>query len=172
DWRSDVCSSDLVPLRRMRTSPSQPTLLLLHGLEGSDSSVYMQGMAVLAAEAGWNVVMLNQRSCGGVMNQACRLYHGGSTDDLDTLVKHLVEVEKPPALYLAGFSMGGNMLARWLGQNSDNAPVAGASIISPPFDLARSAVALDAALRGFYSQRLRRQLLAKSEEKIRQYPGV
>jgi predicted alpha/beta-fold hydrolase len=123
-------------------------VLLLHGLEGSCRSHYMQGLLGLAHEAGWRAVVLNFRSCSGEPNRLPRFYHSGDTGDLDEVVRMLAAREPDLAVVAVGVSLGGNVLLKWLGEQGEAAPAAvrAAVGISVPFDLEQCARTLD---RGF-----------------------
>ena len=87
-----------------------PTLLLVHGLEGSSNSKYMLGTAEKAFRTGFNVIRLNLRTCGGTEHLTPTLYHSGMTGDLRAVVRELIERDHLRSIFLAGFSMGGNMV--------------------------------------------------------------
>jgi hypothetical protein len=128
-----------------RASPGAPLLLVLHGLEGSCRSHYVQGLLGLAQTGGWRAVVLNFRSCSGEPNRLPRFYHSGDTDDLDEVVRVLAAREPGLAIVAVGVSLGGNVLLKWLGEQADVAPAAvrAAVGISVPFDLEQCARALD-----------------------------
>jgi len=79
-----------------------PTLILLHGLEGSSTAHYMRGIADKAWTAGWNVVRLNQRNCGGTEHLSRGLYHSGLTADPIFVLRELIEHDGLPAIAIAG----------------------------------------------------------------------
>ncbi len=154
-------------------SPESPTLLCVHGLEGSSRSHYMKGIARAAAARGWRSVALNFRSCGGEPNRLPRFYHSGETGDIGFAARRLAERFEGPLL-LAGFSLGGNVLLKWLGECGEALPekVRGAVAISTSFAPGESATAIDSA-RGFI---YRRHLLASCKRKglalARRHPGL
>jgi predicted alpha/beta-fold hydrolase len=126
-----------------------PLIVVLHGLEGSSRSHYVQGLCREAAAAGFRAVVMHFRSCGGELNRVARLYHSGDTSDLDLLLRILLEREPAARLALVGVSLGGNVLLKWLGEQGDAAPdaVLAAVAISTPFDLGECARVLDVGLR-------------------------
>ena len=152
---------------------AQPTVLLMHGLEGSIHSHYMRGLAARFAKRRWNVAAFEQRSCGGVMNRTRQMYHSGFTADLDTVVRRLLARDPDMRLCVVGMSLSGNIAAKWLGELGDAAPVAVRAVaaLSPPFDLTVSGLEIDRALGGFYSWQFLRSLIPKAIEKERQFPG-
>ncbi len=151
----------------------QPTVLILHGLEGCVRSHNVLGMAGEIARLGWSVVVMEHRSCGGELNRARRLYHSGETSDVEFMANRLAEARPDRELYLFGISLGGNVLAKWLGESPQCVPAAvkGAAVLCPPFDLTRSGPAIDSALGGLYVKRFLRTLIPKAIEKEKQYPG-
>lgn len=134
----------------------RPHLLLLHGLEGSSSSVYMQGLLWLARERGWNATVLNFRSCARdlrnvtriIPNRAARLYHSGETSDPDFVIRTLKARERESPLLALGVSVGGNVLLKWLGENSDQTAVTAAATLSVPYDLTAGAEVLERGAMG------------------------
>lgn len=118
-----------------------PTIVLWHGIEGSSSSTYMIAMADKAFKAGFNVVRMNLRTCGGTEHLTSTVYHGGLTEDLHEVVRQLIEDDKLPRLFLVGFSLGGNMVLKLAGEYGENPPKEVITIcaVSPSVDLHASA---------------------------------
>jgi uncharacterized protein len=127
-----------------------PTLVLLHGLEGSCESNYMRGTAEKAWVAGFNVVRLNQRNCGGTEHLTSTLYHSGLSCDIHAVALELIERDGLPEIFTAGFSMGGNLVLKMAGGMGASAPAELRAVIAvaPALDLASCADAL-AAPRNF-----------------------
>jgi predicted alpha/beta-fold hydrolase len=148
-------------------------LLVLHGLEGSCRSHYVRGLLTLARDARWRAVTLNFRSCSGEPNRLPRFYHCGDTEDLDFVVRRVVEHDPDVRIGAVGVSLGGNVLLKWLGERSDDAPkgLAAAVAISTPYDVELCARVLD---RGFakvtYTASFMRSFKAKIRVKARRYP--
>ncbi len=99
-----------------------PTLVLLHGLEGSCDSSYMRGTGEKAWVAGFNVVRLNQRNCGGTEQLSSTLYHSGLSCDIHAVVLELIDRDGLPEIFAAGFSMGGNLVLKMAGEMAARAP--------------------------------------------------
>ena len=178
-WRREWLATpddDRLGLQVLDGREGAPTLLMLHGLEGSVRSNYVGGLASRVAAFGWSVVLMEFRSCSGEMNQAPRLYHSGETTDLDHVVRHLVDEirrgERSGPIAISGVSLGGNVAAKWFGETGAAVPdeVAGGVVISIPFDLEVSGPTIDEALFGFYTWRFLRTLRPKGVEKAAQYP--
>ncbi len=173
--RCELPDGDFLDLDFLGTPPPDaPTLLILHGLEGSSRAPYVRGLAVLALRAGLSPVALNFRGCSGTPNRLPRFYHSGETGDLDHVVRRLAAARPARPVVLAGFSLGGNVVVKYLGERGDDLPpeVRGGAGISVPFDLARTARALDAP--GFwnrvYRERFLRRLRSKALAKARRFP--
>jgi predicted alpha/beta-fold hydrolase len=172
--RWETPDDDFLDLLRLDArDPAAPTFLLLHGLEGSVRSHYIDGTLSLARARGWEANLLFFRGCGGEPNRQRRSYHSGETTDLDFVVRRL-HAERPHApILLTGVSLGGNVLLKWLGEQGDNISsfVFAASAISTPFDLARSCHHIDTTAR-FYSRRFLRTLRSKALEKVARFPDL
>jgi predicted alpha/beta-fold hydrolase len=118
-----------------------PTVLLVHGLEGSSESTYVLGTAEKAQRAGFNALRLNIRTCGNTQHLAPTLYHSGLSEDLRAVIEELIARDHLSEIYLAGFSLGGNQSLKLAGELSDTAPAAlrGVAAVSPSIDLAACA---------------------------------
>lgn len=150
-----------------------PTVLLLHGLEGSAQSNYVQGMFHQIRALGWTMVAMEYRGCSGEMNRARRLYHNGDTTDLAFVVRTLAERDPEIRLYIAGFSLGGNVTALWLGKHAAEVPdqVRAAAVISAPYEPTIAGPHIDRIVGGAYSRHFLKGLIPKAVEKERQFPG-
>lgn len=149
--------------------PSAPTLLLVHGLSGHAGSSYMIGTADKAVAAGFNAVRLNVRNAGDTEQLSPRLAHSGLTHDLACVLRELLEEDGLPRIYLAGFSLGGNLVFKLAGELGDGAPAGLAGIvgISPALDLTACAEVVDGSFqnwiyRSFFLRDLKRLLRAKA----------
>jgi predicted alpha/beta-fold hydrolase len=165
---------DTVFLHHSDAAAAGSRLLLLHGLEGSVRSHYVAGIFGLARLRGWNASLLEFRGCGDELNRAPRLYHSGETTDLDTVVNHLTAVNPDQRLFLAGISLGGNVLLKWLGENPAGVPrqVMAAGAISTPFDLEAGARNLQRGFARVYDRHFLESLRNKALRKLEQYPGM
>lgn len=116
-----------------------PTLVILHGLEGSAESPYVLGTAQKSFGGGFNVVAVNMRTCGGTEHLTHTLYHSGLTRDIHRVVVALADGDRLPRVYVVGFSMSGNMVLRLAGEYGREAPPAlkGVAAVSPSIDLSR-----------------------------------
>ncbi len=191
-WRKFFGDTPSIPLRRERWEtpdddfldldfldpPSKkkevPTVLLLHGFEGSSRAKYILGMLRCILQLGWRGVALNFRSCSGEINRQPRFYHSGETSDLDWVIRKLDERSQKQPLFIVGFSLGGNVLLKWLGENGNKCDefVAAAVAISVPFDLGVAARNIDAGIGKLYGRNFLSTLKQKALEKEAAYPGL
>ncbi len=135
-----------------------PRVLLIHGLEGSSHSFYIQGLLRQVSRRGWRGVAMNLRSCARdpadprkrLPNLRPRLYHSGETEDIGFVIRTLAARESDTLLFAVGVSLGGNMLLKWLGENPAQSLLAAAATISVPFDLAAGSRYMETAIGRLY----------------------
>lgn len=173
--RWELADGDFLDLDRFPgPSPGAPLVLVCHGLEGSSRAHYVRGLVAAALSRGLGALALNFRGCSGEPNRLPRFYHSGETGDLDQVVRRAVAERPGRPILLAGFSLGGNVVAKYLGERGDDLPaeVRAGAVVSVPFDLARSARALDGPgfLMGIYRERFLRRLRGKALAKARRFP--
>jgi predicted alpha/beta-fold hydrolase len=151
-----------------------PTVLLLHGLEGSSGSGYMGTTAIALTERGLRAVALNFRSCSGEPNRLPRSYHSGETGDLSTVLFHLEATYPASPLGVIGFSLGGNVLLKYLGESptSVHQSVGRAAAVSVPFDLGAGATCLETGFGRVYGWRFLRSLKESARKKALLFPGA
>jgi len=142
-----------------------PVVLILHGLEGSSASPYARGMLSAANARGWRAAVMHFRGCSGEPNRLPRTYHSGDTGDLQAVVDTLVARSDAPTA-IVGYSLGANVLLKWLGERGGDAPIAAAVAVSAPYTLALAAERLASGLSRVYQRRLIGELRAKLERKF------
>ena len=155
-----------------------PRVLLLHGLEGSSYSVYVQGFLREISRRGWRGTAMNFRSCARdpldlsriLPNRRPRLYHSGETGDLGFLVRTLRARERDAPLLAIGVSLGGNVLLKWLGENPAQREVAAAAAVSTPYDLGASGRYLESFAGRIYVGNFLTTLRRKALEAARRFP--
>jgi predicted alpha/beta-fold hydrolase len=152
----------------------RPTILALHGLEGSSSAHYMRGIADKAFARGMNAVLLNQRNCGGTEALSSGLYHSGLTDDPAFVIRELTDVDRLGAISLVGYSLGGNLALKLAGGWGAAPPpnVHAVCAVSPTMDLARCVDALERRANRVYEWNFVRNLKRRMRRKARAFPGV
>ena len=147
--------------------------VLSHGLEGDSRRRYILGMARALMEDGWDVLARNFRCCGGEMNLLPGMYHSGQTEDLHTVLQYCLE-QGYTRIVLVGFSMGGNQVLKYLGENPERVPkeVVAAAAFSVPCDLVGCAQTLDMPSNRLYMAYFLYSLRRKVREKHQKYPDL
>ena len=170
--RWELPDGDFIELERLDGAPGRPRLLVLHGLEGSPRSHYVRGLFTEAKRRAWAADLLIFRSCGAEPNRLLRSYHSGETGDIDYVVRRLAAEGSRP-LVLAGVSLGGNVLLKWLGEQRDAARmlVQRAAAISTPYDLAAGSRYLERGFSRVYGAHFLSTLREKAREKHVRFPG-
>jgi uncharacterized protein len=153
---------------------AHPTLVLLHGLEGSVDSGYMLGTAEKAYAAGFNVVRLNQRNCGGTESLTPTLYHSGLSGDIRAVLLELIVADGLAELFAAGFSMGGNLVLKMAGELGDAAPpeIRGFVAVAPAARLGACADALGEPQNFIYERHFVTRLKRHMRRKARLFPEL
>lgn len=161
---------DVQVLAKINRGGGRGTVILIHGLTACSEARYMRTLAHSALECGFDVIRLNVRGCGGTEHLTPTLYHSGLTDDLRSVVTLLPD-DKP--VFLAGFSMGGNMALKLAGEWGEDAPrqVRGVCAISAPIHLAACSRRLGETRNWVYERRFLRQLRAAVQRKQKLDPG-
>ncbi|MGH8193053.1 MAG: hydrolase [Woeseiaceae bacterium] len=144
DWLTDV----------PRTSETSPLLIVLHGLESSAQSTYARQLLFAASQHGWRAAVLHFRDCGDYRNRLPRRYHAGETYDLRYFLRKLRTDGHSGPLLAAGFSLGGNVLLKYLGESGDDTPLVAAAAISVPLNLRAASEALSKGFSKFYQRHL------------------
>jgi hypothetical protein len=177
--RWDTPDGDFVDLERLdppahADRETAPRLRLLHGLEGTARSHYAQGTLAEARRRGWAADLLVFRSCGEELNRARRFYHSGETSDLAMVVDRVVAEHPRAPLLLAGYSLGGNVLLKYLGERRDEQPprLRAAAAVSVPFDLERGSRHIGRGFARVYEANFLRSLRSKVERKRARYPDI
>lgn len=160
-------------LKQDQPDPEQPLLLCLHGLEGSSRSNYAGDLVAEAEKAGWNAVVMHFRGCSGVPNRLPRSYHAGDTADLASVLAHLKQGRSGPSkIFATGYSLGGNLLLKYLGENGTSSAINAAAAISVPFDLYGAALTVEQGFSRQYQAYLMRKMLRRVRSKRHQVSGL
>ena len=161
------CHWQPLPLR-----PSRPTVLILHGLEGSAHSQYVVGNANKLWRAGCNVIRMNMRNCGGTERLTPTLYHSGLSSDVERVMRFFIDSQALQSISLIGYSMGGNLVLKCAGDLGPSVPPQLHAIVgvSPAVDLAESADALHSLANRIYERRFLRALIKRFRRKAMLFP--
>ncbi|HZI17865.1 MAG TPA: alpha/beta fold hydrolase [Pyrinomonadaceae bacterium] len=151
-----------------------PTVIIIHGLEGSADSHYVRGTAAKAVAAGFNAVGFNMRNCGGTEHLTPTLYHSGLTSDIHRVLVGLAEQDGLAEIYLAGFSMSGNMVLKLAGEYRGEVPSAlgGVAAVSPSIELNACAAHIERRANWLYRQSFMRSLRRRVRKKRALYPDL
>lgn len=154
-------------------SNSKQLAVLIHGLEGSSNSKYILSTTQYLNKQNIDVVVFNLRGCSGELNYKLKAYHSGETSDLKFVLKHLRENFNYEKVALVGFSLGGNMVLKYLGEQEKNLPkeLNAAISVSPPCDLKGSSYELAKKSNAIYMKRFLKTLTLKVFEKSKQFPN-
>ncbi len=145
--------------------------ILTHGLEGSSDGTYMRGMARALGRRGWDVCAWNLRGCSGELNRRAATYHSGQTEDLAHVVDHVL-ARPYDTVALVGFSLGGNLTLKYLGERGEavDARIQAAAVFSVPVDLSASSHQIEHLSNWHYKQYFLRSLREKIRQKATRHP--
>jgi predicted alpha/beta-fold hydrolase len=148
-------------------------VILSHGLEGNSTRQYILGMVKILNAAGYDCLAWNFRGCGGQMNRTARFYHSGATEDLELVVNHALTKDYHK-IYLFGFSLGGNLTLKFLGEPDRNvdARISKALVFSVPMDLKACSLAIIEPRNRIYMHRFLNSLNPKVKSKAALFPDV
>jgi predicted alpha/beta-fold hydrolase len=148
-----------------------PIVMILHGLEGSVYSPYAQGMLQTFEQKGWRGLFMHFRGCSGEPNRLPRSYHSGETTDLAFIVEHIRRRERGVPIAAIGFSLGGNVLLKWLGETGAANPLVAAIAVSVPFELKKTIKRVQQGFSRIYQWHLLYCLRKRLTEKFKSYPA-
>ena len=150
-----------------------PTIVVLHGLNGSTDAHYMRGIAAKAFARGMNAVRLNQRNCGNTEHLSAGLFHSGLTADVKHVVEELIAVDRLTAIGVAGYSLGGNLALKLAGEYGDRGPaeLVGVCAVSPIIEISQCVRALEQPGNFLYQWNFVRDLKNRMRRKDRFWPG-
>ncbi len=148
------------------------TVVLVHGLEGSSDSRYIQGIAARSWEAGCNVVRMNMRNCGDTDGLTSTLYHSGLSGDVGAVVSHYAGLYGLRRVALAGYSMGGNLVLKLAGEWGSRTPLCAVAAVCPAIDLAAGSDALHEPVNRPYEWHFLRGLMRRFRRKAAFFPAL
>ena len=152
-------------------TPTQKLVILLHGLEGDAQRPYITGSAKILNQNGYDTCAVNYRGCSGEPNVKYRSYHSGATEDLIEVLNHILNTKNYSEIYLKGFSLGGNLLLKYLGEGNDvPKEIKGAVAVSVPCNLHDSCKQLLSIKNIMYAIKFKGNLLGKLRQKQHMFP--
>ncbi|MEX0290982.1 MAG: YheT family hydrolase [Flavobacteriaceae bacterium] len=152
---------------------TQKVVILLHGLEGNGQRPYITGSARVLIPEGYDTCAVNFRGCSGETNRLYRSYHSGATEDLEIVIQHILGKGKYKEIYIKGFSLGGNMALKYVGERPDLAKEVKAVIaVSVPCSLHSSLIELLKPKNFLYAKRFKNHLVAKLRQKQLLFPEI
>lgn len=171
--RLELPDGDFLDLDWLNPEPGHhaPQVLLLHGLQGSSRSHYLPGLLETLNQAGWQGAVMHFRGCSGSPNRLARGYHSGDTADLEYVVGQLRARAPQAPLAVIGFSLGGNVLLKWLAERGASAPVVGAVAVSVPYQLDQATARMHRGRSRLYEWYLLRALKQAYRDKFRGRPA-
>lgn len=151
---------------------SDRLVVILHGLEGSSQSKYMQALSLVLQQEDFDSVSVNFRGCSGEPNRLLSAYHSGKTEDLAEIFSYLDQHKNYKEYYLVGYSLGGNMALKYLGEGRSDIPgkLAACVAVSVPCDLKGSSEEISKFWNAVYMQRFLVSLKRKTLKKMEQFP--
>ena len=163
---------DFIDLDWKTINNSKKLVILSHGLEGDTHRQYVTGMVKALDEKGFDILAWNYRGCSGEINLIYKLYHSGSSDDLQRVIDHVLKLKKYDEIYLIGFSLGGNITLKFIGEQGKNInnKIKKGVAISVPCHLASAAIKMAAPSNKIYMRRFLKQLKKKIVLKQGQFP--
>jgi predicted alpha/beta-fold hydrolase len=155
-------------------SPESPLLVLFHGLEGSSNSHYARALMHASVVRGWRGVVVHFRGCSGELNRLPRAYHSGDSTEIDWILRRMHTLHARRPLLVAGVSLGGNALLKWLGEQGADARavVHRAAAVSAPVDLHAAANALEQGFNMVYTNNFLATMKRKSLAKLSMHPKL
>lgn len=170
--RIDTPDGDFLDLDWSSKNGDRRLAIITHGLEGHSRGHYCQGMAAALQRGGWDALAWNFRGCSGEPNRNLQSYHSGATEELEIVLEHVFENSDYEEIALVGFSLGGNLMLKYLGDAGENIDprIQAAVALSVPCDLASSAKQLEHWQNRIYMARFMRSLREKVHEKAVRFP--
>lgn len=169
--RIDTPDNDFLDLDWYKVD-SEQLVIVSHGLEGSSQSQYAVGLANYFNSKGLDALCWNYRGCSGTINNQPRFYHSGATDDLQTVVKHAIDVGYS-TIVLVGFSLGGNLTLKFLGEAPNRYPqIKAAANFSVPLHLSSGCDEISLPKNKLYANRFLRKLKSKVKAKHNKMPDI
>lgn len=151
--------------------PTNKVFILIHGVEGNAQRAYIKGSAKQVNLNGYDACAINLRGCSGEINRHYRSYHGGATEDIEAVIHHILASKKYSEINIKGFSLGGNLTLKYLGENRDIPQEIKAAIaVSVPCELYDSQLKFLKTENTLYGKRFKKQMVDKLRVKQKLFP--
>lgn len=172
--RWDTPDGDFIDLDWISAAGNAPLVIHFHGLEGSSQSHYARALMRNVALRGWNGVVVHFRGCGGQANLLARAYHSGDHAEIDWILRRAAAMVPWRKVYVAGVSLGGNALLKWLARvgGGASAVIDACASVSAPIDLVAAGDGLAVGFNQLYTRMFLRSLKRKSLNKLAAHPGL
>lgn len=165
--RYDTYDGDFIDVDYIRNG-NDKLIILCHGLEGSSQSKYIKGTAKYFSERGWDIAAINYRGCSGEMNRKVTFYHAALTDDIKLVIE---KSNKYKIIALAGFSLGANMILKYIGTEKNlSEKLKCVAVVSPPCEFFSSSIKLKKFENIIYRKKFLKTLKEKAIEKSKIFP--
>ena len=149
----------------------KPVVIILHGLEGSLASPYVKPLIKKLDDEGYGVCFTHFRGCSDELNRLPRSYHSGDTQDLGRVIEYIQNSHNQEIFAVIGFSLGGNVVLKWLGEHGENAPTKAAIAVSVPFLLEDAGDRLEKSFSRIYQKHLLANCQKKYQKKFAKQPS-
>jgi hypothetical protein len=174
--RWDTPDGDFIDLDAAQPEPTDaraPVLVLFHGLEGDSRSHYARLVMRAAADRGWRGLVAHFRGCSGEPNRLLRAYHSGDSEEVDWILRRVAAAWPAAPLHAVGVSLGGNTLAKWLGERGSEASFVRAAVaVGSPLDLVAGGEALGRGFNLLYAAMFLATLRRKALDKAARFAGA
>lgn len=152
-------------------TPTNKVFILIHGVEGNAQRAYISGSAKQVNLNGYDACAINLRGCSGEINRHYRSYHAGATEDIEAVVKHILSCKKYNQICIKGFSLGGNLTLKYIGENRNIPPeIKSAIAVSVPCELYDSQLKFLKTENIVYGKRFKKQMVGKLRIKQKLFP--
>ncbi len=167
--RLELSDGDFIDLD-ISSVRSNKVVIAIHGLEGSSSSTYILSLTKVLNKHGFDVFAMNLRGCSGELNRLLSSYHSGKTEDLEAVIQHLKKNYHYKEIHIVGYSLGGNLTLKYMGEIGKQTTIKSAVGVSVPCDLEATAIKMNALSNRLYLHKFLESLLAKTYQKLAAFP--
>jgi predicted alpha/beta-fold hydrolase len=168
--RLELADGDFIDLD-ISSVNSDKLVIAIHGLEGSSKSSYIVSLTNVLNQHNFDVIAMNHRGCSGEPNRLLSSYHSGKTEDLELVIKYIENQYDYKEIHIVGYSLGGNMTLKYMGESKVSSKVKSAVGVSVPCSLKDSSIQMNLLSNRLYLNRFLKTLKKKTFEKLVQFPN-